>query len=70
VAISEYAFSKCTSLKAIIIPEGVTFIGNYVFAGCAALENLVVPERFQHLVDDLTIDFEMEDDNEIGPDVD
>ncbi len=40
------SFSGCTSLKKIIIPEGVTSIGTKeaTFKGCTALKNVVIPD--------------------------
>ena len=35
--ISSYAFSNCTSLTSITIPDSVTSIGNYAFYGCDSL---------------------------------
>ena len=35
--IESRAFSKCTNLKKIIIPKGVTFVGVWAFFGCESL---------------------------------
>lgn len=37
------AFSKCTSLKSIEIPDSVTSIGNFAFEHCTSLESIVIP---------------------------
>jgi len=39
VAIGEYAFCNCQILRKIIIPEGVTSIGEEAFGGCINLVN-------------------------------
>ena len=38
------AFSGCTALENVVMPEGVTSIGNYAFSGCTALKSLTLPE--------------------------
>lgn len=38
-----YAFSGCSELKNIIIPDCVTGIGNYAFSGCSSLKNVMIP---------------------------
>ena len=42
--IGNYAFSDCTGLTSVTIPEGVTEIGNYVFSGCTSLSEISIPE--------------------------
>ena len=37
------AFSNCTSLTSITIPNGVTSIGNFAFCRCTNLTNITVP---------------------------
>ncbi|MDY5676547.1 MAG: leucine-rich repeat protein [Eubacteriales bacterium] len=39
-SIGNYAFSGCTSLTSITIPESVTSIGSYAFRGCTSLETI------------------------------
>ena len=41
--IGDSAFSGNTSLKSVIIPEGITYIGTYAFKDCTSLENISVP---------------------------
>lgn len=43
-AIGERAFSFCSALTKIIIPEGVTTIGNSAFYGCDALTEITIPD--------------------------
>ena len=38
------AFSGCTSLNSITIPENVTTIGNGAFDGCTSLNSIVIPK--------------------------
>ena len=42
--ISWYAFSNCSSLASVVIPEGVTSIGYYAFSNCSSLASVVIPE--------------------------
>ena len=43
VAIAGGAFSGCTGLKSITIPNTVTNIGRQAFYGCTALESITIP---------------------------
>ena len=38
------AFSWCTALRNINIPNSVTWIGNFAFSGCTALTSINIPE--------------------------
>ena len=38
------AFSNCTSLTSITIPEGVTDIGDMAFFNCTSLKSIKIPE--------------------------
>ncbi|MDE5902940.1 MAG: leucine-rich repeat domain-containing protein, partial [Muribaculaceae bacterium] len=42
--IGDYAFSDCTSLTSLSIPEGVTEIGGAAFNGCTSLTSIAIPE--------------------------
>lgn len=42
--IGEYAFSDCTSLTAVTIPEGVTCIEMWAFGYCTSLVSVSIPE--------------------------
>lgn len=39
----QYAFAYCTSLSAVVIPEGTTALGMQLFAYCDSLEEIVLP---------------------------
>ena len=42
-SIGDSAFSGCTSLTRITIPERVTSIGNFAFFGCTSLTSITIP---------------------------
>ncbi len=42
-SIGDYAFSGCTGLTSITIPESVTSIGEGAFYGCAGLKSITIP---------------------------
>ncbi|MBR2442288.1 MAG: leucine-rich repeat domain-containing protein [Clostridia bacterium] len=42
-SIGQFAFSDCTALTEIIIPDSVTSIGQSAFSGCSRLEELTLP---------------------------
>ena len=43
-AIGQDAFSYCTALRTVTIPESVTSIGKYAFQGCTSLSGVNIPE--------------------------
>jgi hypothetical protein len=43
-SISAYAFSNCTSLTSITIPDSVTTIGNAAFNNCDGLTSITIPD--------------------------
>ena len=44
VCIGDSAFSNCTNLTNITIPNTITSIGSYSFNGCAGLINITIPD--------------------------
>ena len=42
-SIGDYAFSDCTGLTSISIPNSVTSIGDYAFYGCTGLTSITIP---------------------------
>ncbi len=40
--ISQQAFSRCKSIKSVLIPESVTMIGSYAFEWCESLKNVTI----------------------------
>ena len=42
--IRDYAFSGCSSLTSVVIPNAVTSIGEWAFSECSALTTITIPE--------------------------
>jgi len=51
-AIGRMAFSGCTSLKSVTLPEGVTVIGDFAFAECEALTRVAIPKTVKMIGED------------------
>ena len=43
-SIGDWAFSDCTSLTSIVIPDGVTSIRDWAFYSCDSLSSIVIPD--------------------------
>ena len=44
MSIAGYAFSGCTSLESVVIPDRVVSIFGSAFSGCTSLESIVIPD--------------------------
>ena len=49
--INNYAFSNCSGLTSIIIPNSVTSIGQSAFYGCSSLTNITIPDSVTSIGD-------------------
>ena len=45
------AFAGCADLKSVVIPEGVSFIGDFAFADCTSLSRVVLPSSLYSIGD-------------------
>ena len=43
------AFSRCTSLTSVVIPDGVMIIDDGAFSGCTALTSVVIPNGVKNI---------------------
>ncbi len=50
-SIGRYAFSNCSSLQSITIPDQVTKIGEHAFADCTALVDIDISDNVTHIGD-------------------
>ena len=48
-SIGDYAFSDCSGLTSITIPDGVTIIGSYAFDGCSGLTAITIPNSVTNI---------------------
>lgn len=49
VSVAENSFYGCENLPRIVIPEGITHIGNYAFQGCYALKYISLPSTLTNI---------------------
>lgn len=47
--IGDSAFSGCTGLTGVVLPEGLETIGGYAFWGCSSLQGIVIPEAVKEV---------------------
>lgn len=40
---THFSFAACTALESVLLPEGLTYIGESAFAGCVNLRHIVLP---------------------------
>ena len=50
-SIGEAAFSGCTNLTSVTIPDSVTSIGWYAFDGCSRLKRVTIPDSVTYIAD-------------------
>ena len=50
-SIGDFAFSGCSSLTGISIPDRVASIGDYAFRGCSSLTGISIPDRVASIGD-------------------
>ena len=50
-SIGESAFSDCTNLTSITIPDSVTSIGDWAFSGCTSLISITIPDSVTSIGD-------------------
>ena len=50
-SIGNYAFSDCSSLQSVTIPNSVTSIGNDAFSGCSSLQSVTIPNNVTSIGD-------------------
>ena len=48
-SIGSEAFKNCSTLKSIVIPNGVKNIGDYAFASCASLNSITIPNSVMRI---------------------
>ena len=74
--IANYAFSSCDRPTSIIIPTGVTYIGDSAFSGCNSLASVVIPNSVTYISDSAfsacnsLASIEVDENNEYYKDID
>lgn len=48
-SIADYAFSNCTGLEEIHLPDSITAIGAYAFEGCSSLSDIILPKSLAEI---------------------
>ena len=51
VGLRDKSFYECGNMTEVVIPEGVTWIGNYAFYGCSNLTSITLPQTLEHIGD-------------------
>lgn len=46
---NDSAFGQCKGLKSVILPEGLSLIGDYAFNDCISLETINIPDNVQRI---------------------
>ena len=49
MTIGRYAFSACSSLSEIIMPQSMTSIGDYALSGCSSLASILIPKKVESI---------------------
>ena len=50
-SIGDYAFSNCSSLTSVTIPNSVTSIGDYAFKDCSGMTSITIPNSVTSIAD-------------------
>ena len=50
-SIGKYAFTRCSNLSSITIPNSVTYIGDDAFSGCSNLSSITIPNSVTYIGD-------------------
>lgn len=51
-SIIDYAFQNCKALRTVMIPEGVTMLGQRSFQGCSELTSIDIPSTVTSIAND------------------
>lgn len=49
--IEEYAFSRCSSLESVTLPNSITSIGKSAFSSCTSLKSVIIPNEVYEIGD-------------------